>query len=150
MTMKKIIGLFSVGILLATQGFATEIDGVRPGTWTMDLAAAKAYAAEQKLPILLNFSGSDWCFWCQLMEENIFSQPEWKSYAASNVVMVLIDSPDDERLVPEKYAARNQELKEDYAVEGFPTLIVLDDDGTSLRSFPATSRITSSSGRAKL
>jgi thiol-disulfide isomerase/thioredoxin len=127
--MKKRMGLICSSILLATHIFAADVDGVRPGEWTMDLAAAKTYAAEHQLPVLLNFSGSDWCHWCQLMEKNVFSQPDWTSYAASNVVMVLVDFPRDKSLVPEKYAARNDALNAEYGVEGFPTFVVLDDDG---------------------
>jgi len=106
-------------------------NGVKLGEWTMDLEAAKAYASEHQLPVLLNFSGSDWCGWCQLMEEQVFSRPEWKNYAVSNLVMVLIDFPQDVSLVPEKYAARNAALQVEFEVEGFPSFIVLDDDGTT-------------------
>jgi thioredoxin-related protein len=104
-------------------------NGAAPGQWTMDLDAAKTVAAEQKLPILLDFSGSDWCGWCKLMEQNVFTRPEWQAYAAQNLMMVLIDFPQDKSLVPEKYAERNQSLNDAYNIEGFPTFIVLDDDG---------------------
>lgn len=109
-----------------------KTDGAVPGQWTMDLAAAEKLAADKKLPILLNFSGSDWCGWCQLMEKNVFSDKIWKDYARSNLVMVVLDFPKDKKAVPEKYVKRNAELKDKYRVEGFPTFIMLDDDGQTV------------------
>ena len=89
-------------------------------------------AAEKKLPILLNFSGSDWCGWCKLMEKNVFSEPKWKDYAKDNLMMVVLDFPKNTKLVPEKFVKRNDELKAKYEVEGFPTFIVLDDDASTV------------------
>jgi thiol-disulfide isomerase/thioredoxin len=106
-----------------------DIDGAAPGRWTMDLDAAKKLAAEKQLPILLDFSGSDWCGWCRIMEENVFTQPAWKTYAQENLVMVFIDFPKDKSRVPDKYTERNNALKNTYAIEGYPTFVVLDSDG---------------------
>ena len=117
------------GLSLATFCRAASTNGVAPGMWTMDIDAAKAYAAEHHQPILLDFSGSDWCGWCKLMEEQVFTKDAWKAYSASNIVMVLIDFPQDQSLVPEAYAPRNQALADQYGIEGFPTFVVLDEDG---------------------
>jgi len=122
----------SLALMTMASGlFAVEadIDGATPGKWTMDLDAAKKVAAEKSLPILLDFSGSDWCGWCKLMETNVFMKAEWKAYATNSIMMVLIDFPNDKSLVPEKYAERNSELNTQYGIEGFPTFIVLDSDG---------------------
>ena len=120
-------------LLLAGTAAAVEfdMDGAEPGRWTMDLDAAKRLAAEKKLPIMLDFSGSDWCGWCRIMEENVFTQPEWKSYAEENLVMVFLDFPRDKSLVPEKYIERNDALKGEYGIRGYPTFVVLDSDGTT-------------------
>lgn len=128
---KRLVAYACVTIMMVGNLFAVEadIDGATAGKWTMDLEAAKKVAAEKKLPILLDFSGSDWCGWCTLMETNVFMKAEWAAYATNNLMMVLIDFPNDKSLVPEKYVERNQKLNEKYGVEGFPTFIVLDDDG---------------------
>jgi len=120
-------------LVFATGATATEfdIDGATAGKWTMDLDAAKSLAAEKKLPILLNFTGSDWCGWCKIMEENVFSKPEWREYAKDNLVMVFLDFPKDSALLPEKYMMRNNALRMQYGVQGFPTFVVLDHDGST-------------------
>ncbi|VGO15842.1 Disulfide bond reductase DsbH [Pontiella desulfatans] len=110
-------------------GVEFDADGAVPGKWTMDYEAAKKVAQEKQLPILLDFSGSDWCGWCKVMEENVFTKPEWATYAKDNLMMVLIDFPKDKSLVPEKYVERNNALKDEYGIRGYPTFVVLDQDG---------------------
>ena len=123
-------------LLLSSSGVpsAAEIDtdGATVGKWTMDIDAARALAKEKELPVLLNFTGSDWCGWCKLMERNVFTKQEWKVYARDNLVMVFIDFPKDAGLVPQKYVARNGKLKDEYGVEGYPTFLVLDDDAETV------------------
>jgi len=106
---------------------ATE--GAKVGEWTMDFDAAKKLAKEKSLPILMNFTGSDWCGWCKLMDKNVFSTEEWKTYATQNVVTVYIDFPKDKALVPTKLVERNEALSKKFKVGGYPTYILLASDG---------------------
>ena len=106
-----------------------DIDGAKPGVWTMDLKAAKAMAAEKDLPLFINFTGSDWCGWCILMDKEVFSKEEWQNHAKENLMLVWIDFPQDKKRVPEKYVERNKKLAEENGVKGYPTYIVLNSDG---------------------
>ena len=104
-------------------------EGAKVGEWTMDFDAAKALAKAKNLPLLLNFTGSDWCGWCKLMDKNVFSTEAWKSYATQNMVTVFIDFPKDKSLVPAKVVERNKTLSEKFEVGGYPTYILLAADG---------------------
>jgi len=104
-------------------------EGAKVGEWTMDFDAAKKLAKEKNLPLFLNFTGSDWCGWCKLMDKSVFSTEAWKTYATQHVVTVFIDFPKDKTLVPEKFVKRNQELGKQYKVRGYPTYILLASDG---------------------
>lgn len=106
-----------------------QTDGAAVGKWTMDYDAAVKVAGEKKLPMILNFTGSDWCGWCKLMDKNVFAEDGWKKYAAESVVLVTLDFPKDKSIVPEKYVERNKELQGEFGVRGFPTYVVLDSDG---------------------
>lgn len=135
---------FSAFIVLATCGVtalavqpegkaehknAPAISGAALGEWTMDFDAAKKLAAEKNKPLFINFTGSDWCGWCKLMDRNVFAKPEWQAYAKANLVLVWIDFPNDETLVPVELAPRNQALSKEFDVKGYPTYIVLESDG---------------------
>jgi protein disulfide-isomerase len=113
----------------AHQKPATE--GAEPGKWTQDYDAALKVAKEKHMPLFVNFTGSDWCGWCIMMDKKIFSQKEWQDYAKENLLLVTIDFPNNKELVPEKYKSRNQKLKHEFGIGGFPTFIVLDEDGKS-------------------
>ena len=124
-----IVALTLLCATLAQGELEAEVDGVVPGAWTMDLEAAKKMAVEKELPIMLNFTGSDWCGWCILMENQVFNKEAWSEYAKDHVLMVMLDYPSDKSRVPEKYHARNAALQEKYAVNSFPTYVVISPDG---------------------
>jgi len=152
--MNRNVASLAALLLLGAGAFATEkpaFEGALPGQWTMDFDAACKVASEKKLPLFLNFTGSDWCGWCKLMDKSVFSQEAWKRFAQDQVLLVWIDFPNDKTLVPEKIAARNQALAARFGVEGYPTYIVLDDDGqTQLGQLGADRDITPEVFIAKL
>lgn len=106
--------------------------GAEVGRWTMDYDAARKTADEKKLPILLMFTGSDWCPYCRTMVKDVLDTQEWQDWVSDKMLQVYIDFPRNEALVPEAYRQRNQELQSNYNVEGFPAFIVLDSDGRPL------------------
>ena len=128
--------------LLAVPAFAEEsaaaLKGAEPGLWTQDYAAATNAARTSGKPVMLNFTGSDWCGWCMLMDRQVFSQKEWKDWAAGKIYLVKLDFPNDDDLVPEEYRARNRALQSEYGVQGYPTYIVLDAEGKRLGELGAS------------
>jgi thioredoxin-related protein len=113
------------------QGMPVAVDGVIMGQWTMDLEAARKLAKDEGLPILLMFTGSDWCRYCVMLEENVFTTPLWQTYVRDQLIPVYIDMPKDPRLVPEKYRDRNRQLQSKFNIKGPPLFVLLDSDGSS-------------------
>jgi thiol-disulfide isomerase/thioredoxin len=107
-------------------------EGAVPGAWTMDLDAAKAAAAELNLPILLDFTGSDWCGACKQMDAYVLQQQRFLGFAKDRLMLVTIDLPRDWSGVPEKFRPRNEKLQALYQIAKFPTLLILDSDGSSV------------------
>lgn len=103
-----------------------RVDGATPGEWTHDWDAATAAARKDGKPVFVNFTGSDWCPWCKVLERQVFSQAEWGAWASNHVYLVRLDFPNDKSLVPEKYRDRNRELARRYKVSGYPTCYLLD------------------------
>lgn len=99
--------------------------------WLTDFAKAKQLAAEKKLPILVNFAGSDWCAWCLKLDREVFSQQTFKDYAQMNLVLMLADFPARKKL-PEETAKQNKDLATQYAVKGFPTVLLLSAEGKEI------------------
>jgi len=121
--MKKLSVLFTV-LLLGIVSCANAGEG-----WLTDFEAAKKEAAEKGLPILADFSGSDWCGWCIRLDNEVFSQPEFKAYAKENVVLFLADFPNSTPQSDE-IKAQNKKLSNQYGISGFPTVLLLNADGS--------------------
>jgi protein disulfide-isomerase len=113
----------------AREGEPVLLKGAKAGHWTMDVDAARQYAARKNLPLLLNFTGSDWCGWCKVMDDSVFHKEEWKEFAADHVVLVTIDFPRGSNIVPKKWKERNSQLKKHFGVRGYPTYVIVAPDG---------------------
>lgn len=92
-----------------------------------DLALKRA-KAENKL-IVADFSGSDWCFWCQRLDKEVFQQEEFISVATNKYVLLMVDRPRDKSVLSEKAKEQNPKLIRQYGVQGFPTVLLLDGEG---------------------
>lgn len=96
--------------------------------WQTDFKAASEKAKASNRYLLLDFSGSDWCGWCMRLDKEVFSQPAFQQYAASNLVCVLLDFPKRTKL-PDDLAKQNEELSNQFGVQGFPTVLILSPKG---------------------
>lgn len=149
--MKTILSLAVCSILCITMlcaapdaaGIKPETVGAKVGTWTMDFEAAQKLAAEKKLPIFINFTGSDWCGWCKHIDKEVFTKEAWQTFAKDNLILVWTDFPSDQSLVPADRAVKNKVLAEQFKVRGYPTLFILDTDGkTILATLGASQNMT--------
>ena len=116
LTMLSVLCLAAVAVRAADTG------------WLEDFAKAKAAAVEKKVPMLMNFTGSDWCGWCIKLEKEVFSQKAFQDYAAKNLVLVKIDFPREIEQTAE-VKAQNKKLSDEFKVRGFPTIYLVDTDG---------------------
>lgn len=99
--------------------------------WLTDFAAARQKARADHKPMLLDFTGSDWCGWCMKLDHEVLSTPEFRDYAAKNLVLVKVDFPMHQTQPPAEQR-QNAELQNRFQVQGYPTLVVLDSNGRQL------------------
>jgi protein disulfide-isomerase len=100
--------------------------------WETDVKKALEVSVKTKKPILLFFTGSDWCGWCIRLQKEVFRTPEFTKWANENVVLVELDFPRTKPLTPE-LQKQNYELQQVFAVQGYPTVWLVNgtkgDDG---------------------
>lgn len=99
--------------------------------WQTDFKAALEQAAKENKPVLLDFTGSDWCGWCIKLNKETFSQPEFKKFAAKKLITVELDFPNS-KSQPAEVKKQNEELQAKFNVEGFPTLVLLNSQGKEI------------------
>lgn len=124
--------LCCAALLIAAAHASAEdvrLEGAALGEWTMDYDAALELAKTESLPLLLNFTGSDWCGYCIQMNRDVFSTDTWQDYAAKHLVLVTLDFPRDKKGIPKAYQQRNEKLLDRFGVRGYPTYILLAADG---------------------
>ena len=97
--------------------------------WETDFAKASTNASKSGLYMLLDFSGSDWCGWCEKLDKEVFSKPDFKTFAKANMVCVLVDFPHQKKQ-SKKVKDQNSALAKKYGVKGFPTIVLLSSDGS--------------------
>lgn len=99
--------------------------------WMTNWEEAKAKAAKENKPILINFTGSDWCGWCIRMDKEVFEKKEFLDYAEKNLVLMLADYP-RKKVQSDEVKKQNKELEKQYPFDGYPTVFLLDAEGKKL------------------
>lgn len=102
--------------------------------WMTDLEAAKAKAAAENKAVLVDFTGSDWCGWCIRLRQQVLDTPAFEQYAKDKFVLMEVDLPQNPKFDP-ALRARNEQIAQQYAVSGFPTVMVLTPKGEVVGGF---------------
>ena len=124
----------SISLLIALGLILIGITVSAESNWVTDYKKAQEDARAGKKLMLLEFTGSDWCGWCMKLDKEVFSTPEFQSFASRNLVLVKLDFP---RRKPQTEALRkqNEQLAQKYGIQGFPTIIVLNGQGEKVGEF---------------
>lgn len=122
--MQRIIKLVFLAVLAVSLQAAPE--------WMTDLDAAKQKAAKENKGVLMDFTGSDWCPPCKAIKKNVFDTSEFQKFADKKLVLMELDFPRDKKKVSKEVAASNAKLSEQFKIEAYPTIIVLDKGGKEL------------------
>ncbi|MFA6715983.1 MAG: thioredoxin family protein [Victivallales bacterium] len=122
--MKKLV-IIALALSLGFAVFASDKE------WMTDLDAAMKSAAKTGKPILVDFSGSDWCGWCIRFDREVFSKKIFKDFAQKNLILVLIDFPNRKKQPPAQ-KKKNEALAVKYKVTDFPTVLLLDSKGKEI------------------
>ncbi len=105
-------------LLLVLGSFAIQSQEL---VWQTDINKAMAISNKTQKPMLLFFTGSDWCGWCIRLQNEVLKTPEFTAWAKKNVVLVELDFP---RRTPQSDAIKNQNagIQQAFGVQGYPTV----------------------------
>ena len=112
----KTIALFTL-LVVAQLGFAQKA----ALTWYTDMNEATAIAKKENKPMMLFFTGSDWCGWCVRLQNEVFRTPEFEAWAKENVVLVELDFPRKNNQT-DAVKMQNAQLQKQLQVNGYPTV----------------------------
>jgi thioredoxin-related protein len=117
-------------LLLAFLAFFGATVAVSAGDWQTDFAKALERAKAENKYVLMDFTGSDWCPACIELNNQVFSRPQFLTYADKHLVLVEIDYPKRKKQSVE-VVKQNERLYREYGIDekGYPTVVLLDPAG---------------------
>jgi thiol:disulfide interchange protein DsbD len=120
-------GLLHAEFSSRLHGDVAGIEGAtRPVIWASNEEDAKARAAAEKKPMVIDFT-ADWCAACKEMEKTTFQDSRfWK--AASRFVALRIDGTDEDAKV---FTTNSKK----YEIKGLPAVVILDSSGNPATIF---------------
>ncbi len=88
--------------------------------WHTDLSKAVSISINEKKPIMLFFTGSDWCGWCMRLKKEVFNHEKFKIWSDEKIILVELDFPRRKKL-ESNILNQNRELARIFGVSGYPT-----------------------------
>ncbi|AUC85153.1 hypothetical protein CW731_07530 [Polaribacter sp. ALD11] len=132
--MKKIF-LFSV-IILLSKGISAQEDvehlsfkDVVHVNWESSFKEALSKSKEEKKPILIYFTGSDWCGPCKVLDKKLFHSAKFKELADKDLILYEADNPRNKDLVSPNKLEETHKLIRKYKVKSYPTLVFVNHRG---------------------
>ncbi len=93
--------------------------------WQTNYEEAVKQSKESSKPLVLLFTGSDWCSWCTKLEEEALNTPDFASIAGSKFTFVKLDFPLYSSQDPQ-IKAQNKQLQQKFDVRSYPSVIIYD------------------------
>ena len=112
--MKHILLLIIIVITQSKNAQIVELN------WHTDLSKAVSISIDEKKPIMLFFTGSDWCGWCMRLKKEVFNHEKFKVWTNENIILVELDFPRRKKLEP-NLLNQNRELARIFGVSSYPT-----------------------------
>ena len=95
-----------------------------PKGWVTDVAAARELAKKENLPVLVLFSGTDWCPPCKTLRRDVLDTPEFQEMIAKKCVALYIHVP----VRADENFSRTMKNFPFVEIRGVPTIIVTDPE----------------------
>lgn len=126
--MKRYIVIFFVLLSALT----TAQEETSQLTWLTNLEEAEEASKELDKPILMYFTGSDWCTPCVALKADFFETDEFAE-RAKGLILVMIDYPRRMDIISESQKKYNKSVMEKYNTDkSFPKLLMLNSSGKEI------------------
>jgi len=101
--------------------------------WLTDFESAKDLAKKEGKPVLMYFTGSDWCAPCKKLKTDFFNTEKFAEKAQS-FVLLMVDLPRRSGVITPSQKRRNMLLSQKYNRRGsFPALVALSAEAKILK-----------------
>tara|TARA_R110002049_G_scaffold82223_5_gene209278 strand:+ start:578 stop:1054 length:477 start_codon:yes stop_codon:yes gene_type:complete len=132
--MKKVL-LFTAVILFVSNITAQEdidslpVEEVVSANWESSYKTALKKSKKENKPVLIYFTGSDWCGPCKILDKKLFHSDKFKEIADKDLILYEADNPRNKDLVEAKRLEETFSLIRKYHVKSYPTLVFVNHKG---------------------
>ncbi len=107
-----------------------EVAAAAPKVWTevnsqVEWDGLLSRSKAEGKPLLVDFTGSDWCGWCIKLKQEVFVQELFKIQAPKHFILVEVDFPSQNQPSAEIQKYRTS-LGNRMGVKGYPTILMID------------------------
>lgn len=123
--MKNLLFIFCLCVF--SYGFSQDEDYSNLN-WLTDFESAKKESTSSKKPILMYFTGSDWCGPCKMLKKDFFNTEVFEN-KSKNFVLLVVDMPRRIDIITPDQKKKNKALVKRYNKNGgYPNLVVLNNN----------------------
>ena len=98
--------------------------------WLTSYDEAMAKAQQSGRPVLTVFTGSDWCPHSKTLENNVLDTDLFRAWAEPNVVLLMIDLPQEG--ISQAVRSERSQVCLKYGVRTFPSVLLIGPDGSKI------------------
>ncbi|MGJ8745151.1 thioredoxin family protein [Polaribacter sp.] len=127
--------VFSIGVLFSQDSISSEELITKDYkeevvlNWEPTFNEALKKSKNEKKPILIYFTGSDWCSPCKILDKQLFHTTKFKGIAEKDLILYEADDPRNTDLISPEKLEITYDLKRKYKVRSFPTLVFVNHKG---------------------
>ncbi len=125
--MKKILGTFLLCALCFSSAFELAAKEIK---WQNNYTQALSDAGKSNKPLVVFFTGSDWCIWCKKLEQEALSTKEFADKVGDKFIFVSLDFPKKPKIDNDSRA--NKALMDKFGVKGFPGVVIVNSKGEKI------------------
>lgn len=100
--------------------------------WMPTYKDALKESKQSKKPVLIYFTGSDWCAPCKVLDNELFHTEKFKLLSETDLVLLEVDIPRRKDLIEPDKMSENLYLQRKYRVKSFPTLLMVNHRGKKI------------------
>lgn len=100
--------------------------------WEQNFSKAERLSKSKDKPLLIFFTGSDWCGPCKMLVSDVFETDKFKNEVKKDFILYEADFPRNKDLITDSQRDTNYNLKEKYGVNSYPTIVIINKKGKEL------------------
>lgn len=124
--MKNVLFIITLCILTSFSLTAQRLDKKANLKWESTYKKALRKSKKEKKPVLIYFTGSDWCGPCKVLDKKLFHSERFEKIAKKDLILYKSDSPRNKDLIDKSKLEVNNKLKKKFKIKSFPTIVFVN------------------------